>query len=199
MARKRTSRYGRRQEAGGGRRQWIIWGLVGVAVVAFLGFVGYFLWLDLQPVPLLGVEVRIVGADHIPEGQLASDHNSDPPTSGEHYSQPAEAGFYEEAPADEYLVHNLEHGYIVVYYNCEPLDESECASLKNDLQEAMADAGVGPVTRTPKIIVAPRPGMENLITYTSWGRMYRVDQFDRDEFALFVEQNREISPEPRGR
>lgn len=51
----------------------------------------------------------------------------DPPTSGCHYSlagggaglsAPIEPGAYNQVIPMEYWVHNLEHGYVVVLYNC---------------------------------------------------------------------------------
>lgn len=171
-------------------------GMISLISIALLALLGYAIWAAFQPEPVLGEEVPIVGADHIPEGQEASDYTTDPPTSGQHYANEADAGFYDEAPVDERLVHNLEHGYIVVYYKCEGLNDSECRGMKDDLRSAIGAAGVSDYTRTSKIIVAPRPTMENRITYTSWGRIYQANDFDRDEFVLFVKQNRDNAPEP---
>jgi hypothetical protein len=164
--------------------------------VALLALLGYAVRAARQPVALLGEEFPIAEAEHIPEGQKATNYNSDPPTSGQHYSEPAEAGFYEEAPPDERLVHNLEHGHIVVYYNCTNLSESACSDLKEGIRQALERAGVVSSTQTLKIVAAPRPGMPNMVTYTSWGRLYRAESFDEDEFLLFVEQNRNRAPEP---
>ena len=43
--------------------------------------------------------------------------NSSPPTSGPHWRHAADPGFYGTELPDEELVHNLEHGQIVVSYN----------------------------------------------------------------------------------
>jgi hypothetical protein len=84
------------------------------------------------------------GADHISEGSTF-DYNSSPPTSGPHYEVPAETGFY---PADsdiepERLVHNLEHGQIVVWYRPDVEDlgflEKQIETLVE--QEPMATVG----------------------------------------------------------
>ncbi|HEY5571581.1 MAG TPA: DUF3105 domain-containing protein [Anaerolineales bacterium] len=190
---KKTSKSFRPQS---NRRRIAIISLAGVAAIAFLALLVYAVWAAMQPEPILGEEIPIAGAEHIPEGQRAVDYNSDPPTSGQHYAQPAEAGFYEEAPPDERLVHNLEHGHIVVYYNCSGLSDTACEELKDGIRQAMDAAGVVPSTRTLKIAAVPRPGMEYLITYTSWGKLYRAETFNREEFLLFVKQNRNRAPEP---
>jgi hypothetical protein len=170
--------------------------LGGVLGVGFLVLFGYAIWASFQPEPQLGEAVPIAGQEHIPLGQKAVDWNTDPPTSGQHYDQPAEGGFYEVAPPDEQLVHNLEHGYIILYYNCAGLNDTACTALHEDIQQSMSQAGVSRNTRTPKLIAAPRQTMENRITLTSWGRIYRVDSFDSTEYALFVEQYRDQAPEP---
>ncbi|MDQ3941441.1 MAG: DUF3105 domain-containing protein [Actinomycetota bacterium] len=57
------------------------------------------------------------GQQHIRPGAPHPPYNSDPPTSGPHHATPAETGFYQEPLAPETLVHNLEHGQIVIWYN----------------------------------------------------------------------------------
>jgi hypothetical protein len=185
-----------RQPSQSNPRRWLTIGLATLGVLALFALVGYAFSQATQPAPVLGESVPIAGADHIPEDQKATDYNSDPPTSGQHYATPAEAGFYEEAPPDEQLVHNLEHGHIVVYYNCTLLNDDDCQRLKEGLQQAMGAAGVAQNTGTQKIEIVPRTSMDNLVTYTSWGRLYRADTFERDEFLTYVEQNRNRAPEP---
>ena len=143
----------------------------------------------------LGEAIPIVSQWHIEEGTAASDWNSDPPTSGEHYPRWAPAGFNEEVIVDEYLVHNLEHGYIIIYYNCEGMSDDACGIFKIAIQAAMAAAGNDPDTLTPKLVAVPRPGMPNPITYTAWGRLYAADVFAPDELVTFVLLYRSLAPE----
>ena len=35
---------------------------------------------------------------------------------------------------DEQLVHNLEHGYVIVYFSCSGLSERACGNLQNDIR-----------------------------------------------------------------
>ena len=169
---------------------------VGIAI-ALLALIGFGIWQGTRTSVILGEDFPIASREHIPDGQKALDYNSDPPTSGQHYDVPAEAGFYNEAPADETLVHNLEHGHVVIYYNCELISVEECEPLKQQIKNSMSEAGLVRETRTIKLVAVPRPGMPNLITYTSWGRLYRADAFDPEEFQLYVKQNRNrAAPEP---
>lgn len=173
--------------------------LGGLAALAFLGFFGYAIYASFQPEPILGQAVPVTSREHIPLGQQAIDHNTDPPTSGQHYDTPAGPGFYEVAPPDEQLVHNLEHGYVIVYFSCSGLSERACGNLQNDIRQALSGAGVSRFTGTAKLIAAPRPDMDNRVTYTSWGHIYRADDFSGRELDLFIRQNLDQAPEPNAR
>lgn len=58
---------------------------------------------------------RIEGNNHVDPGARV-DYETAPPTSGDHYDAPADFGFYSSPIAPETLVHNLEHGQIVIWY-----------------------------------------------------------------------------------
>lgn len=64
----------------------------------------------------IGVQHPIEGATHVPEPREVS-YRTTPPTSGNHWPRWANCGFYDEGLPDEMIVHNLEHGAIVVSYN----------------------------------------------------------------------------------
>ena len=57
------------------------------------------------------------GRSHIRRGASHAGYNSDPPTSGPHHALPAEPGFYSDPIPPETLVHNLEHGQIVLWFH----------------------------------------------------------------------------------
>jgi hypothetical protein len=60
----------------------------------------------------------IEGRDHVDPG-TAVDYETIPPTSGPHYPTPADPGFYSAPVPEPTLVHNLEHGQIVIWYRPE--------------------------------------------------------------------------------
>ncbi|MFW9817940.1 MAG: DUF3105 domain-containing protein, partial [Candidatus Thorarchaeota archaeon] len=111
----------------------LIWGVLGVVLVVVLG---YAIWAAVRPAS--GEAIAILPeSDHVEEGTDPGPYNSEPPTSGRHYAQDLEPGFYEETdpvaqnPYPEgYLVHNLEHGYVIFWYNCMQLSEQACVDLK---------------------------------------------------------------------
>jgi len=75
------------------------------------------------------------GQEHINPGQTHIAYNSNPPTSGPHYPNPANCGIYDQSLPDEELVHNLEHGGIVIEYNC----PDACPDLVQQLKDVAGD------------------------------------------------------------
>src|SRR3990167_11355106 len=65
-----------------------------------------------------GEAVADLGRNHVPEGTVV-EYNSTPPTSGPHYEQWEKPGVYDRMLPDGRLIHSLEHGYIVISYNCD--------------------------------------------------------------------------------
>jgi hypothetical protein len=178
------------------RRRRLIIGSWIAAGVLFVLMLAYLVWKQEQPAPMPGEIIPIQGSAHIPVGQPHDPYNSDPPTSGPHYDTPVEAGFYNEAPQDEYLVHNLEHGHIIIWYNCSSLSDADCTALQNKIRDVMGRAGVSSITRTLKLEAVPRPSMDNLVTLTSWGHLQRLDTFDADAILTFIKAYRDNAPEP---
>lgn len=178
------------------RKQMLIIGGVIAGVLLVIAALAYLVWQATLPPP--GTPVPIQGRDHIQPGQPHDPYNSDPPTSGPHYDTPIAEGFYNEAPADEYLVHSLEHGYVVIWYNCAKITEAECETLKQQIQEAMQSSGLAAVTNTLKLIAVPRPSMEHLLVLTSWGRIDRLDSFDQNRVRRYITLFRETAPENLG-
>jgi len=167
----------------------LIWGGIGIAVLAAIGFIA------LPRVrPAAGDAFPImVSSPHIAPESDPGEYNSDPPTSGPHYASEAEAGFYDTNiytyPAG-YLVHNLEHGYIIFWYNCDLLSESECSELKTQIQSVMDELG------GTKLIAYPWPSIDVPVVATSWGRLQKFETFDTDQAKAFYRANLNQAPEP---
>jgi len=176
---------------------WLLLGglasLLALCLCGAVGFLGYRAWKESQPT----VEnVPLQYAGHIQPGEPHTPYNSDPPTSGQHYPVPANAGFYTAAPPDEQLVHNLEHGYVIIWYNCDSLTPEACQQLQDKIQTAMDKAGNSPNTGTPKIIAVPRPGMSAQLALTTWGRLDKFNAFDEQRILNFIRDFRDKAPEP---
>ena len=172
----------------------LIWGGV---ILILIGGLGYIIWLAVRPAAGESIPIMADAGDHVSEGSDPGPFNSNPPTSGKHYGQPVDAGFYEEASPEAvapypegYLLHNLEHGYVIYWYNCDLLDETGCIELKSQIQESMADNG------GTKLVAFPRNSMEMPAALTSWGQILPMETFDAQLAKKFVNVNRNRAPEP---
>ncbi len=70
----------------------------------------------IKKTPLPGIETSVQSWDHIPPGTKFSSYKSSPPTSGPHYPDPAVCKFHESGAPIQNLIHNMEHGHIVLLY-----------------------------------------------------------------------------------
>lgn len=189
----RTNREFRRERARKNRtRTAVIWGGLALGILAVIALL---VWSGARP--LAGVAVPVEGADHIEEGTDPGPYNSNPPTSGTHFPSTFEAGFFDEEEAatlppfpEGYLVHNLEHGYVIFWYNCQLLDPAACDEMKAQIQAVMDDFdGV-------KLIAFPWGSIDVPVVLTSWGQMQEMERFDERLARTFVRRNRNQAPEP---
>ena len=127
----------------------------------------------------IGEVQTITSSEHVPVGEEV-DYSSSPPTSGDHWPPGAQAscGFYENALPDERIVHNLEHGNIVVSYN---LDDPEAIQR---LKDAVDDIGFArtwglarPYDKMPKGQVA----------IAAWGVIDTMEGVNPDRIGAFFQ------------
>lgn len=176
----------------------IVWAGAGVVVLAIIGLI---VWQTSRPASAeteaIGESIPVNSRDHIPEGTDPGPYPSDPPAGGRHYDSTLPAKFYQEgdlASLGQYpqghLVHNLEHGYVIFWYNCAVLDEAGCKQLKSQIQEVL-DAFDG-----IKVMAFPWKSLDVPVVATSWGRLQRFESFDTGLAERFVRSNRNKAPEP---
>jgi len=167
----------------------LIRGGVGVVVLAVIGFV---VWQGVKPASGESFPI-MVSSPHIEKDTDPGPYNSDPPTSGPHYPDEAEVGFFDtniyQYPAG-YLVHNLEHGYIIYWYNCNQLSDSACTELKKQIKTVMDELG------GTKLIAYPWPSLDVPVVATSWGRLQKFETFDAEQAKAFYRANLNRAPEP---
>ena len=70
--------------------------------------------------PLPGQAVPSLSRDHVTD-IAGVDYNSNPPTSGPHFAVWAKPGLYDRLISDGYFIHSMEHGYVVIWYDCSKL------------------------------------------------------------------------------
>ncbi len=77
---------------------------------------GFWMYKELTK-PLPGQLIEDLGREHV-EDIAGINYNSNPPTSGTHFPMWAKGGVYDRLISDGYLLHSLEHGYVIISYNC---------------------------------------------------------------------------------
>ncbi|MDA1349294.1 MAG: DUF3105 domain-containing protein [Chloroflexi bacterium] len=135
-----------------------------------------------------GTRVSDQGQTHIAFNDDHPPFNSVPATSGWHYGQPLAPvrwGVHDSVVADEYRIHNLEHGGIGIHYDC-PEGCPETVAQLADIVDRGVDGGL-------KILLSPYPGMDSKIALTAWTFIQKLDEFDDDLVKDFIESH-ESSP-----
>jgi len=123
--------------------------------------------------------------DHVPTGETVS-YNTTPPTSGDHWTVPARCGFYPEGIADEQIVHNLEHGNIVVSYNLTDPEEIDRLTVVVD------DIGLANLWGITRFYDEIEEGQVALAT---WGVLDTMQGVDRDRIRDFFDYSGNLGPE----
>lgn len=126
------------------------------------------------------------GRDHIQPGAPHDRYSSTPPTSGPHYGTPASAGFYSSALPPEQVVHNLEHGQIVIWYKPDASQETI-----DDIEQL--------VQQEPQATVAvPFEDVQGSATFvlSAWGAMQSCVRVSQEVVDDFRRQFQGKSPEP---
>ena len=182
-------------EAGEGGSGMLVYGAVAVAVVLVAVAVYVFVLaggggdtpIEAQALPDRGGDALLQGVqqfpsqgrDHVPAGTQV-DYSTSPPTSGPHYGNPAEPGFYTQAPPAGNLVHSLEHGAVVIYYDpagVTPEAEESLRAFAGNHQDPFA-----------AVIVVPNPNDDPEAVYvlTAWRAMLRTGDYDPEQVRAFV-------------
>jgi hypothetical protein len=118
---------------------------------------------------------------HIPCTSPAT-YLSEPPSSGNHYPKWAAYQTYTTPIPWGNLMHNLEHGAMIVVYNCPQGCTDEVARA-----QAWVDALPPDPSCTPnhRIILAPDPTLSVRFAATAWTWTLRSDCFDETAFTQF--------------
>lgn len=124
------------------------------------------------------------GAGHVGPGDPVS-YDSRFPTSGRHDPVPVNPGVYDTVQPPSKLVHSLEHGMVVVYYDQPGADTM--ATLK-DWAGLFNDVWSG-------VVVTPAPGLGKAVMLTAWTHTLRLDPFEPDTAAAFIDRFRGRGPE----
>lgn len=126
-------------------------------------------------------------ANHLPAGTKHT-YNSNPPTSGKHWGQATPWGTYLDAPPpDESLVHNLEHGGVIISFNPELVTADEQIQLEELYAELSAI--------NPRVILTVRSNLDVPLAVTSWEYRLLLDSVDIEAVHQFYDDHIAQGPE----
>ncbi len=154
-------------------------------------------WLGVKSVTdLPGEAVTDQGRDHRSrEENDKFTYNSNPPTSGPHDPEWIRPGIY-DVPQDKYkLIHSLEHGYVVVHYNCAKVLSTPSATFKADCSLAQVLADWAKKIGLKRIIVQPNPEIDKPVVLVAWGRILKMDKWNEPEATKFTKAFHNKGPE----
>jgi hypothetical protein len=200
----------RRLEEKRRRQRTLLW--TGVAVLALVALVGVIVLegrggtpqADNQSVSAAALEAGRkaagsegvqtfpqAGRDHIGPGEQPDNWNSNPPTSGDHLASPLPPGVYNSDQDMRAMVHNLEHGYVVIVYKGIPDDQ--VAQLR-EFVEARDGS---------KLVLSPWSGLErNGVALVAWRNLETMQRVNMDVVQAFVNDfmvpgaTKSVAPEP---
>lgn len=133
-------------------------------------------------------EYRVVthldqGREHLTTGSPAPNYNSNPPTSGPHAPNTVPCGIHAEPIPDVVVVHNLEHGVVVVHY-LPTIPRGELSELMGAVSGLVSHA-----------ILAPRPSNPTLVTLSAWTVQLQLASVDVEALRWFWEEYSGQGPE----
>jgi hypothetical protein len=194
----------RRLEAKRRRQRALTWTAVVVAAVVVL--IGVIVWQGrgeekVSPGELAAARQEAgssgvkqfpeAGRKHIEPNQQPSNWNSVPPTSGDHLASPISGGVYDSEQDERAIVHNLEHGYVVIQYKGIPEDQV------NQLREFVRDRSGS------KLVLAPWSGLErDGVALTAWRNLETLERVNLTVIRAFVDDymipggEKSSAPEP---
>ncbi len=164
------------------RKRRLRTGLVAAAGILVIGTIGFFIVQKAIPAELPGVEEQANnGQSHAVDGEVV-DYGTATPTSGRHSASSARCGIFEQEIPPEFVVHSLEHGTVVIWYQSDL--ESDTVSGLRDIVSQFDD----------RVILSPSTQLSDPVVATSWRRLKAYDTAD-PEIADYIRTYRARGPE----
>lgn len=119
---------------------------------------------------------------------------SRPGAGGPHYAVWAAWRTYDGAIPEPYLVHNLEHGGVVLLHNC----PQGCPEVLQAFEKIVADFPVDPRCAPPvraRFVVAESPDLDVPVAAAAWGHVYRATCLDTAGLSEWVSAHYGRAPE----
>lgn len=121
---------------------------------------------------------------HLAPGERVN-YGTTTPTSGRHDTRDVSAGVYDTPRTPAMLVHSLEHGMVVVYYD----------RLSADALAILEDWSGLYAGRFSGLVVTPKAGLGDKLQLTAWNKSLTLERFDAPAAAVFIDAYRGRGPE----
>jgi hypothetical protein len=137
------------------------------------------------------VEEAVPPAAESPHVTGGVDYPDPPPTSGEHDPCWAPWGVHDDELPDERWVHNLEHGGVVLLYNC----DGGSSAGPDGCADEVAELAASVEARGQFGILTPYSLLPARFAAVAWGHRYVTDCFDPDALSSFWDSHVNQAPE----
>ncbi len=128
------------------------------------------------------------GGGHLGPGQGHS-YGTAFPTSGIHDRVPIDPGFYTGPQRATQLVHAVEHGHVVIYYDDPGAEARDTLEAWTTLFGGSWDG----------VVAVPSSGLGKAVVLTAWHKILKLDSFEPAAAAAFIDTYRGRGPEKRVR
>lgn len=116
-------------------------------------------------------------AQHVEETQRVT-YSTNPPVGGDHWARSATWGSYPtNPPPDEQLVHNMEHGGVIIWFNPEIIKGADYDALFA-IYQSLSKINF-------RTLLVARTGMEKPVAVTAWGALLALDTVDQPQIESF--------------
>lgn len=128
---------------------------------------------------------ELPASPHLNPEDPTPEYNSNPPTSGLHLASPAPGGAVDETIDKKILVHNLEHGYVVIHYK--GISDSDINNI-HDLVDSYEDG----------VIAQPNSEITSPVAMASWGTLQTCKDVTISVIKAFIKEHCNKGPEKLG-
>ncbi|HVF11995.1 MAG TPA: DUF3105 domain-containing protein [Actinomycetota bacterium] len=127
---------------------------------------------------------ELEASPHLEAGAPDPTYNSNPPSSGKHLGNTAPWGAQDETIDKKLLVHNLEHGGVIIHY-------TEDIDAEDQIQELVDSFPDG-------VISQPNEDLDKPLGIAAWGRVQTCEKYDETVVKAFIKERCNKGPEKLG-
>jgi hypothetical protein len=122
-------------------------------------------------------------------------YTTNPPSGGDHYLVWAAFQSYDVPVRPGFLVHALEHGAVVFWYNCPEGCADEVATVQGFISDLPEDPLCDGAAAPRRAVLVPYPELGSRWAASAWGHALTADCFDEDAFGEFYSTHVGQAPE----